>query len=194
MRVLILHGLGGSGSDHWQAWLAERLRERGEDVSFPDLPDPDAPRLDRWLTALQSERRPDDVVVCHSLACCLWLHHRDRGGAPAARALLVAPPCRNDVPEIAPFLPVPLAPGLVPEAEVWASGDDPWCPAGAIERYAAPLGVEHQFVEGGGHLNPEAGLGPWPEALNWVVSPSGPRKLGPPATSPHEGAKNGVET
>ena len=178
MRVLILHGLGGSGPEHWQAWLADQLRDRGEDVAFPDLPDPDAPRLEPWLAALEAERRPGDVVVCHSLACCLWLHHRSRGGAPAARTLLVAPPCRPDIAELAPFFPVPMEPGLVPEAELWASDDDPYCPGGAIPLYAQPLGVGHDLVAGGGHLNPETGFGPWPAALDWV----------------YDGAKKGVET
>ena len=38
-NVLIVHGLGGSGPDHWQTWLASRLAARGVSVSYPDLPD-----------------------------------------------------------------------------------------------------------------------------------------------------------
>jgi len=39
VAFLILHGLEGSGSEHWQTWLAGRLRERGLEVAYPDLPD-----------------------------------------------------------------------------------------------------------------------------------------------------------
>jgi uncharacterized protein len=176
-RVLILHGLDGSGSNHWQTWLADELRSHGAEVAYPDLPDASSPQLDPWLEAIAAERRDGDIVVCHSLACIAWLHHRSRGAAPAARALLVAPPCRDDVPEIAPFFPAPLRHGLVPEAHIWCSDDDPYCPAGAVTTYAEPLGVPYDLFANGGHLNPDAGYGPWPLALEWV-----------------QGAKKGVET
>src|SRR5437763_10109289 len=96
MSFLILHGWQGSGPRHWQSWLATRLRERGERVSYPQLPEPDAPRLDRWLDALEQAlaREPGGLaVLCHSLACVLWLQHAHRSAvASAERVLLVAPP------------------------------------------------------------------------------------------------------
>ena len=39
MSFLILHGWQGSGPGHWQTWLAGRLRDRGERVSYPELPE-----------------------------------------------------------------------------------------------------------------------------------------------------------
>ena len=169
MRVLILHGYEGSGADHWQSWLARRLRGAGHDVAYPDLPDPYEPRPEAWLAAVAELRREDDVVVCHSLACVTWLHHRDRGGAPAARALLVAPPWTEPMFEpLAPFFPPPLRQGLVPEARVVCSDDDPYCPAGAVERYAVPLGLESDVLPGAGHINTDAGFGPWPAVEAWV--------------------------
>ena len=163
-RYLILHGLSGSGPDHWQSWLAERLGERGAEVAYPDLPDADEPRLAPWLAALDGQRTDDDVVVCHSLACLLWLHHRAAGGALARRVVLVAPPSEDaGVPEIMDFFPVPLDPALAEGALLVCSDDDPYCPGGAASRYGEPLQVPTTVVEGGGHLNPEAGYGPWPD-------------------------------
>src|SRR3954469_24368185 len=90
---LILHGLEGSGPEHWQTWLAGRLSERGERVSYPDLPDPFDPRPEDWLAALGAElaaMEGERVVLCHSLACLLWLlHARDSSGRQADRVLLV---------------------------------------------------------------------------------------------------------
>lgn len=180
IRVLILHGLDGSGPDHWQRWLEQQLREAGHEVVFPDLPNPTNPKRSEWLATLEPLRESADTVVCHSLACCLFLHHRAGGGPEARRALLVAPPCRDDVPEIADFLPAPTTAGLVPEAELWAGDDDPYCPAGAGSVYAVPLGIPYDISEGTGHLNPDVGLGPWPRVLEWVLS--------------GQGAKNGIET
>ena len=53
---LLLHGWGGSEPRHWQSWLAPRLRARGEDVRFPELPGAERPSLERWLGALDFER------------------------------------------------------------------------------------------------------------------------------------------
>ncbi len=177
MRYLILHGLEGSGPDHWQTWLADRLRAAGHDVRYPDLPDADAPAPDRWLAALEREREPDQVVLCHSLACVLWLHHRAAGGPPAQRALLVAPPCpQADVAEIQPFFPVPREPDVTPEARIACSDADPYCPVGAAAYYA-DVGVPIDLLPGAGHVNTDAGFGPWPAVEAWCY-----------------GAKNGIET
>ncbi len=106
---VILHGWQANTEDHWQTWLADRLRERGAPVCYPVLPDPDHPRLEPWLEALETLLPPDEqpVVVCHSLACLLWLHHLARGGRTAP-ALLVAPPSDGlDEPELQSFFPAP---------------------------------------------------------------------------------------
>lgn len=183
---LILHGLEGSGPDHWQTWLAGRLRAAGRTVAYPDLPDPFQPRREAWLTALRDELErlgPGVTVLCHSLACLLWLHHASgSGGAWADRVLLVAPNCEvPDLPEVADFFPVPLDRDAVARAagatRVVCSDEDPYCPAGAVPSYAEPLGLPVDVVRGGGHLNPEGGFGPWPAVEAWCY-----------------GAKNGVET
>ena len=169
MRFLILHGYEGSGDGHWQQWLADRLRGAGHEVEFPELPDPFHPRLDAWLEALAPLRGAGDVVVCHSLACCLWLHHRARGGQPAERVLLVAPPCPEPmVDELATFFPVPLEPQLAREARIVTSDDDPYCPRGAIERYVEPLATPVDVLPSAGHINTDAGYGPWPAAERWA--------------------------
>src|SRR3954451_1674256 len=108
---LILHGYEGSGPGHWQSWLAGRLRSQDASVRFPDLPDADAPQLSAWLDALDRELgafADPPVVICHSLACLLWMHHLAREGKPASRLLLVAPPSLTGAPEaLHSFFPPP---------------------------------------------------------------------------------------
>src|ERR1044072_9790196 len=105
---LILHGLEGAGPDHWQPWLASRLRERGERVSYPHLPDPFDPHPSDWERALGTELAlvESPTVVCHSLACLLWLRAVARPSASgvAARGLPVAPPSRGDPAPPPPLL------------------------------------------------------------------------------------------
>jgi uncharacterized protein len=179
MSFLILHGWQGSGPGHWQTWLAGRLRDRGERVSYPELPEPDAPRLDRWREALDLElaREPGGLVVlCHSLACVLWLQHaRVTDGSPRAqRVLLVAPPSPSaELPGVQGFFPLSVEPADVARAagstQIVASHDDPYCPEGAERLYGEPLELHVRVVAGGGHINPDAGYGPWPAVERWCL-------------------------
>ena len=133
------------------------LRERGERVSYPHLPDPFDPHPADWDRALDEELALLDapVVLCHSLACLLWL--RTRGAAQperalASRVLLVAPPCRDDIEPVARFLDhgarsrdVTRAAG---ETLIVCSDDDPYCPPGAVATYAEPLGIPAHVIAG----------------------------------------------
>jgi predicted alpha/beta hydrolase family esterase len=176
---LILHGVEGSGPQHWQSWLAGRLRDRGLEVAFPSLPDADSPRLDAWLEALHGElaRLPatDTTVLCHSLGSLLWLHHAGRGpGGQVARVLLVTPPQPDeDDPQSAGFRPVPLdRDGVAAAARktlLVCSTDDPWCPPETSRRIAEETAVPIEWIEQAGHVNTDAGYGPWPQVESWAL-------------------------
>jgi hypothetical protein len=181
---LILHGLSGSGPGHWQRWLQERLTEAGHTVSFPDLPDPDTPDSDAWRGAVLGELASldDPVVICHSLSCITWLAVTQELDGPAERVALVAPPSLGaGLAEIEPFFPVTATAADVSRAardtRLICSDNDPYCPEGAAALYGGPLDLPIDLVPGGGHLNVDAGLGPWPAMEAWA-----------------QGAKNGVET
>ena len=173
---LILHGWQGSGPGHWQTWLAGRLRAAGERVAYPDLPDAGEPELPAWRAALHdvlAGLRGEVVVACHSLGCLLWLHHAAAaGGRAAGRALLVAPPSEAaGIPELASFFPAPVAGvALGAGSRLVCADDDPYCPEGAAALYGEPLGVPVDLMPGGGHLNEEAGHGPWPAVEAWCLS------------------------
>ena len=180
---LILHGYEGSGPEHWQSWLVERLRAAGETVAYPDLPAPFAPTLPAWRTALEAELRAlpgAPIVVAHSLSCVLWLHHCAQPvleGGCAERVLLVAPPSTTGAPRpILPFFPVPLDPPRVAaaaaETRLVCAPDDPYCPENAALVYGAPLGLAVDELPGAGHINPAAGFGAWPQAEAWCYGAS----------------------
>ncbi|MCX2179026.1 alpha/beta hydrolase [Streptomyces sp. SKN60] len=186
---LVLHGFQNHRPPgHWQHWLAGALAERGHEVRYPQLPEPDAPRLADWLAALEEHgKRPtgiraegEFVVLAHSLGVLLWLRAVAAGRAPEAdRVLLVAPPSPQvtaSIPEIAEF-----ADGLdldgvrtrltVPTRLVYGDGD-PYCPEGADLPYGIPLGLDLDHVPDGGHLNPDHGYGAWPSILEWSENPA----------------------
>ena len=118
---LILHGWQNHRpAAHWQHWLADRLTDLGHEVAYPRLPEADDPDLERWLAeldALLGELAGRRItVVCHSLACLLWLHAVARDdvlAGPVDRVLLVAPPAPEvllENPEVAEFAPPTPAP------------------------------------------------------------------------------------
>lgn len=183
---LILHGLSGSGPGHWQRWLAERLTQQGATVRFPDLPDPDSPDPAAWRRELHGElaelEGDERVVICHSLSCIVWLAASEDLDRPVDRVALVAPPSLGArLPELDPFFPVTATAGDVARAarhtRLVCADDDPYCPEGAAALYGGPLNLPIDLHPGRGHLNVDAGLGPWPAMEAWA-----------------QGAKNGVET
>jgi predicted alpha/beta hydrolase family esterase len=183
---LILHGLSGSGPGHWQPWLADRLTQAGHAVRFPDLPDADRPDPEAWLRELLAELERLDgderVVICHSLSCITWLAACAQLDRPVDRVALVAPPSLGaGLPELVPFFPVTASAQDVARAagrtQLVCADNDPYCPEGAAELYGEPLALPTDVHPGGGHLNVDAGLGPWPAMEAWA-----------------QGAKNGVET
>lgn len=181
-QVVILHGWQNRRPDgHWQKWLAGELEAGGAEVRYPQLPEPDAPVPADWLAALEAQLEGADpehlTVVAHSLGCVLWLGHlrqraaRGERGLAAARVVLAAPPAPEvlaRIPEIAAFAIEPDAQlaAVVAEAVgelIVVAGDvDEFCPRGAGETFAAPLGATLVTVAGGGHLTIEEGFGPLP--------------------------------
>lgn len=183
--VLILHGWQNHRPEaHWQHWLADRLTALGHPVTYPQLPDPDTPSLETWLTELErllagfGTTTSERVVVAHSLSAVLWLHAAARklpGVTAPDRVLLVAPPAPSVIethPEIAAFTPPPLTDLPLPTPTHLVAGDnDPYLPEGAQQTYGTPLHLPTTILPGAAHLDLNAGYGPWPSVLEWCRNP-----------------------
>jgi uncharacterized protein len=163
--MIVVPGLGGSGNAHWQShWL----RDRPGAVRVEQR-DWDRPNRDEWVAELHEtvQRATGPVVlVAHSLGChtvAHWAHGHD---ARVRAALLVAPPdidysASRGAP-IADFGP-PAANPLPFPAVVAAGGNDPWAGLDWSRMLAKQWGA--RFVDLGdvGHVNVDAGFGPWPQ-------------------------------
>lgn len=172
---LILYGLGGSGPDHWQSWLARGLSARGETVHYPSLPNPEHPDKEQWLDYLAQtmDAIPEDeelTVVAHSLACILWFHYAAQGvRRKAERVFLVAPPSvHTRLEEVASFFPVPDRLEEVQHAAAQTllilSTNDPYCSLEDALVYQK-TGVSSLTLPGMGHINVASGYGPW----EWIL-------------------------
>ena len=181
-RFLVLHGWENHRPPgHWQHWLTERLRSSGEQVLYPQLPSPDEPVFDDWLAVLRAELEMlgdgERVVLCHSLACLLWLRHAETAGPEHAvdRLLLVCPPGVSALPHaLSAFFPGPRSARALPSTSrtrpvLVCTDADPWCAEGAAATYGGALDVDVHLVPGGGHLALEDGYGPWPAVERWAL-------------------------
>ena len=184
-RYLVLHGWQNRRPQHhWQWQLVESLRSSGEQVLYPQLPEPDSPSLAVWTELLHAELaqlgRGERIVVAHSLAVPLWLHAA-RGldpGERVDRVLLVAPPSPDVLVgfgEVAAFGRVVRDRAAVEAAStatrLVASDNDPYCPETASLAYG-DLGLDVDLVGGARHLDPDAGYGEWPSVLAWCRDPA----------------------
>jgi predicted alpha/beta hydrolase family esterase len=164
LTVLIVPGWGDSGPGHWQT-LWERAHPDYRRVVQRDW---QYPIRTEWVETLgRAIRTASDpvVVVAHSLGCIAVAHHCAQAGPLSVRsALLVAPP---DVehpdfpPVIEGFAPIPRARLPFPSLVV-ASRNDPFAEFERSRALAEAWGS--RFVDAGnsGHLNTDAGFGPWP--------------------------------
>jgi predicted alpha/beta hydrolase family esterase len=169
--VLILPGYADSGPDHWQShW--ERADRACRRVSQQDWLEP---QLEDWLEALDrsvTACAAPPVLAAHSLGCALVAHWAGRTRAPARGALLVAPadvdsPLRTDG-VVRNFSPIPLVRLPFPSIVV-ASTDDPFVSIDRASEFAAAWGSRLVILERAGHINTDAGFGPWPEGRDLLA-------------------------
>lgn len=163
--ILIVPGLFNSPDGHWQSlWQAALPNAvRVEQENW------DQPTLAEWTVGLVEALRehPDAVLVGHSLGCALIAHvAKIRGARGIAAAMLVAPAEVNREGPVGrllePFGPMPMETLPFPSTVV-ASRTDPFVSFAEAARCAAAWGSRFVDLGDAGHINVEAGFGPWPE-------------------------------
>lgn len=163
--TLIVPGLNGSGAAHWQTWfetlLPDACRVEQDDWAHADL-------------ALWSQRVLDRidaatgriVLVAHSFGCLASVAAAAQRQDRIAAALLVAPadPRKFGVSALLPqqHLGFP--------SIVVASSNDPWVALGTARYWAGRWASRLVNVGARGHINTDAGFGPWPEGFELYES------------------------
>lgn len=174
LKVLMLHGWGGSDDPHWQAWLSGEIVKNYGMVIFPLLDNPHFPSKNRWMKqakALLDEYKPD-VVICHSLANILWFHLCHEGVIGSVkRLLLVAPPSLHCTLEtLKTFFPLEAPANLFADEVLLVTSDnDPYMTPNEAHALQKALGVEMKVIDNGGHINTASGFGEWPWVKEWVL-------------------------
>jgi len=158
--TLIVPGLRSSGPAHWQTWFEERIpgtvRVIQRDWSHADLPE--------WSSRVRREinRTPGRLlIVAHSFGVLAAVQAAEDLRHRIAGALLVAPadPDKLGVSDYLPLAPLSFRSILV------ASTNDPWMTLERAAFWADLWGSDLVNLGAVGHINAEAGFGPWPEGL-----------------------------
>jgi len=165
-EVLTLAGLWNSGPQHWQThWEHKHGWQR---APHRDWETPDREEWVRELDAAIAACRQPPVLAAHSLSCTLvtwWAAAHKDAAQRIAGAFLVAP-SDVDAPSYPTcttgFQPMQLAPLPFPSIVV-ASTSDPYVATARAQAFAQAWGSKLHLVGEAGHINGDAGYGPWPE-------------------------------
>jgi predicted alpha/beta hydrolase family esterase len=167
-QYLIIPGLGNSGPAHWQTWFEKTIPncKRIEQKEW------DSPALTDWLMAIDhavAALDPSSVVLIgHSLGCSTIAHWAEHSGKIIKGAMLVAP---SDIEAPAytfpatGFTPIPLN-KLPFKTIVVASNNDVWVSAERARYFANCWGSDYINIGDAGHINADAGFGPWEEGVS----------------------------
>ena len=165
MKLLILHGWGGSDAPHWQAELAAEVAKNYGTVSFPLLDNCHFPSKNRWLKqvkAILKDFKPD-TVVCHSLANTLWFWLCQEDIERVERLFMVSPPSLTTTEKtIKTFFPCEVPDDIhAKEVHLIVSDNDPWIDTKEAEEIASRVNASFTIIPNAGHINADSGYGKW---------------------------------
>ena len=180
--TLVVPGLYGSGSDHWQTWLQSRVA----DAQRVEQDDWNVAALDQWAGRVGDaiDRTVGQVwLIAHSFGCLATVFAAVVRADRVAGALLVAP--TNPYRFIASGLQVNASAlttlssdasdtitDRIPQQTLGfpsilvASSNDPWMRLTAASVWANRWGSQFECIGRAGHINVESGFGPWPHGLD----------------------------
>jgi hypothetical protein len=164
---------------------AAELRNNGNQVWYPQFPNPDFPDTADWQELLQQESAMMDevsggekIAIAHSLGTVNWLLGAltNQFLKPFDRVLLVAipdPAITSQAPGIKGEALEYQHPNLVPQMHKWArsitvlaSDQDRWQPEGP--GFYDSLALETLIFPGAGHFSLDDGFGPYSGIAKWV--------------------------
>jgi predicted alpha/beta hydrolase family esterase len=169
-KVLIVPGLYGSGTEHWQSqW----------EVQYPEFVrvnqrDWNAPVCHDWVATLDAASRKENdnvILVGHSLGSVTIAHWASRYRRRIVGALLVAPSDTEAAtfPKgTTGFRPIPTARLPFPSTVV-ASTEDPYISFDRVAELAGAWGSKLIVLGACGHISTPDGFGPWPAGIQYIT-------------------------
>jgi predicted alpha/beta hydrolase family esterase len=177
-RVVIVHCWEGTPEYCWYPWLRDELRPMRIHTFIPQMPETQAPKLDRWLPALQEViGEPDEelVLVGHSIGCATIMRYLEtlKEGEKIAGVVLVAG-FSNDltIPAIKTFFETTFNWEKIKQSAEHVvaifSDNDPYVPVSESEILNQNLGAELIEVKNGSHFSGSSNCTELPEVRDAV--------------------------
>lgn len=183
-RVIIVHGWDGNPQEGWFPWLKSELEQKGFEISVPQLPQPDIPKIELWVKTLsETVKKPDKETffVGHSIGCSTIVRYIESIETKVGGAVFVAGFFKrltnmedDEVKEIAsPWLTTPIdfdkVKKLLGKNVAIFSDNDPYVPLDNQDDFSNKLGskiiIEHQM----GHFSGSTGTTQLPIALKSLL-------------------------
>lgn len=170
-RVIIAHGWDGYPEEGWFPWLKKELEAKGFEVIVPQLPDPENPRISKWVPRLaEVVGTPDEQTyfVGHSMGCQTIARYLESlpeeiqvGGAVFVAGFFKHLTGLEDDPDVQETdkhwlgTPVELekVKSHLPKSVAIFSDDDPWVPLDNQEDFKNVLGSEIVMEHDKGHFS-----------------------------------------
>jgi predicted alpha/beta hydrolase family esterase len=192
IRIILVHGWGGSSRNDWFPWMKKSLGKLGFFVEIPDMPDTDNPKIERWVPYLQKiigEYDKNTYLLGHSIGCQTILRclEQKSDGKKIGGAVFVAPWLNLDGLESdeerfisSPWVTVPIdfekVKAHCQKFVCIFSDDDPFVSKDNWKVFSKELDSENLIKSHKGHFTADDGIVELPEALDAVMNIAGIEK------------------
>ena len=192
-RVFIVHGWDGNPEEGWFPWLKKELEAKGFQVFVPQLPEPEVPKINKWVPALAQavgQADGETYFIGHSMGCQAIIRYLDTlpEGSKVGGAVFVAGFAKRltnlgiedgedekvnnaiAAPWLETLIDWPKVKTILPKSIAIFSDNDPFVPLDNQDDFKEKLNsqiiVEHQK----GHLSGENGIFELPTVLNSLLT------------------------
>ncbi len=184
-RVFIIHGWGGSPDELLHKWLKLELEKKGLEVFVPQMPNPEKPVIEAWVSRLEEiVRAPDKdtILVGHSIGCQAILRYLEKlnpmskiGGVVFIAPWLTLSNLESEEEwQVAdPWLNTPIRETDVIKHTLKIttifSDNDPYVSSENIELFKRRFNAEVVVEHGKGHFTADDGVKKLESALNAIL-------------------------
>jgi len=184
-RVFIIHGWDGYPEECWFLWLKEELEKRGIKTEVPQMPDAEAPKIDKWVTFLENlvtTPDKDTYLVGHSIGVQTILRYLEKIDTQIGGVLAVAGfytltdnafEDEEDKQTAKPWLDTPIDNEKVKrnanKITAIFSDNDPFVPLKNTELFKERLGAKTITVKSKGHIGGSDNIKEYPLILYELV-------------------------